>query len=95
MALFEEVVALEPENQTAHYNLGLIHDRLGNTEEAAYHRERHEEYRVDDNARDKAIALARKRYPAADHAANAIVLYDLQRPGAFELPAEAARQRGQ
>ena len=50
------------------------------------HRRLHEKYRPDDNARDLAVAAARRRDPAADHAAQAIVIYDLQRPGAFGLP---------
>ena len=43
-------------------------------------------YKPDDNARDEAVAKARIKYPAANHAAEAIVIYDLQRPGAYELP---------
>jgi hypothetical protein len=57
---------------------------------AAEHRRLHERYRRDDNARDRAIAAARRRDPAADHAAQAIVIYPLQRPGAPGcLPADA------
>ena len=40
----------------------------------------------DDNARDKAISIARKNDPAGDHSAEAVVIYDLQRTGAFGLP---------
>lgn len=95
IAAFESVLEIEPENQTAHYNLSLIYDRLDDAEKSAHHQVLHQTYRVDDNARDRAIAAARKRYPAADHAANAIVFYDLQRPGAPELPTEAAVERDQ
>ena len=39
--------------------------------------------------------LARKMNPAADHAAERVVLYDLHRPGAPELPAqEKVAQKG-
>jgi hypothetical protein len=76
---------IDSENLTAHYNLGLIHGRLGNQEQAAKHQRLHEKYKPDDNARDRAINLARAKDPAANNAANAIVIYPLQREGAFEL----------
>ncbi|MBM3822690.1 MAG: hypothetical protein FJ404_07390 [Verrucomicrobia bacterium] len=82
---FDKTLALDSENVTAHYNLALIHSQLNQEAKATEHRRLHERYRVDDNARDKAVANARRRDPAADHAAQAIVIYDLQRPGAFEL----------
>jgi tetratricopeptide (TPR) repeat protein len=89
-AEFEKVLRLDAENVTAHYNLSLIHAQLGDTSKAAEHRRLHERYRRDDNARDRAIAAARRRDPAADHAAQAIVIYPLQRPGAPGLsPADA------
>ena len=50
---------------------------------AKSHAALHEKYRVDDNARDVAIANARRRYPAANHAAEPIVIYDLMRSQAF------------
>jgi hypothetical protein len=75
---------------TAHYNLALIYERLGERELAAQHRKLHERYRSDDNARDRAIAMARRRDAAADHAAQATVIYSLQRNGAFELEQNAA-----
>ncbi|MCB1127818.1 MAG: tetratricopeptide repeat protein, partial [Verrucomicrobiae bacterium] len=89
-ARFHQALVLDPENLAAHYNLGLIETQLGNPEPAAEHRRLHEKFRPDDNARDRAIARERRRNPAADHAAQAIVLYPLQRPGAFELPAASA-----
>jgi hypothetical protein len=36
-------------------------------------------YKPDDNAAEVAIPAARRRYPAANHAAEALVIYDLQR----------------
>ena len=84
---FQRTLSIDPENVTAHYNLGLLHAQLGEKEKAAEHRAAHERYRPDDNARDRAVAVARRQDPAADHAAQAIVIYDLQRPGALELPA--------
>jgi hypothetical protein len=88
---FEDTLKIDSENLTAHYNLGLIHGRLGNVEKAAEHQRLHEKYKPDDNARDRAINLARAKDPAANNAANAIVIYPLQRDGAFEL--EAGPQR--
>lgn len=82
---FTKTLALDPENVTAHYNLALIYAQLGNATKAAEHRALHEKYHPDDNARDRAIALHREKNPAANHAAQAIVIYNLQRPGAFEL----------
>ena len=52
---------------------------------AAEHQRLHDKYKPDDNARDRAINLARAKGPAANNAANAIVIYPLQRDGAFEL----------
>ncbi len=76
---FERTLSLDPENVTAHYNLSLIYGYLGDTEKAERHRERHAEYRVDDNARDRAVTAARRRYPEADRAAEAVVIYPLRR----------------
>lgn len=87
-ARFREVIALDPENLTAHHNLALIESQLGDDAAAAEHRRLHEKYRPDDNARDHAVTTERRRNAAADHAAQAVVLYSLQRPGAFELPAD-------
>lgn len=82
---FEKTLSIDSENLTAHYNLSLIHAQLGNSEKAEFHRAEHLKYKPDDNARDRAIAIHRRNHPAADHAAQAIVLYPLQRPGAPEL----------
>lgn len=90
---FEATLKLDSENLTAHYNLALIHAQLGNADQATEHRRLHEKYRPDDNARDRAVTIARRNNPAADHAAQAIVIYPLQRPGAFGLPSPSAPQR--
>ena len=81
---FEAALGEDPENATAHYNLAQLHRRVGNTEQAAWHAARHERYRVDDNARDRAIAAARRADPAADHAADPVVIHDLHRPGSLD-----------
>jgi tetratricopeptide (TPR) repeat protein len=81
---FERTLELDSENQTAHYNLSLIFGELGDEKRAEFHRESHEKYRFDDNARDKAVAAARSRDPAARHASQSIVIYDLQRSSAAD-----------
>ncbi len=86
MARFKRTLEIDSENVAAHYNLALIYERLGERDLANQHRALHERYRPDDNARDRAIAIARRRDPAADHAAQATVIYSLQRKGAPELP---------
>jgi tetratricopeptide (TPR) repeat protein len=77
---FQRSLAIDSENLTAHYNLALLYEQLGEPDRAAEHRKLHQRYRPDDNARDLAVLNARRRDPAADHAAQAIVIYDLQRP---------------
>jgi hypothetical protein len=77
---FERTLQLDSEDLSAHYNLSLIHENLGNQELAAKHRHLHEVYRPDDNARDRAIAIHRRRNSAADHAAQAIVIHSLRKP---------------
>ena len=76
---FERSLAIDPENTTAHYNLSLIAGQLGDQNTAGQHGQLHERYRVDENARDRAVAIARRENPAANHAAEAVVIYDLQR----------------
>ncbi len=82
----QRALALDPENMDAHYGLSLLFEDLGESAQAAHHRAEHARYKPDDNASDRAITLARARYPAADRAAEAVVLYDLGREGAYELP---------
>jgi hypothetical protein len=51
-------------------------------------------YKPDDTAQGRAVGLARKKYPAANAAAEAIVIYPLQRagaPGLSELPTTASK----
>lgn len=82
---FERALELDPENVAAHWNLNLAYRQLGDEERAGEHFALYRKYRPDDNARDRAIATARAADPAADHAADAIVLYDLHREGAYGL----------
>ncbi len=90
---FLRTVELDPENLSAHYNLALIYRLLDDDASAEHHAALHERYRPDDNAGDRVIAAHRRRNPAADHAAEAVVIYDLQRPGAFGLPSQSQDRR--
>jgi tetratricopeptide (TPR) repeat protein len=85
---FEEVLAADPENLTAHYNLALINAELDRPEAAARHRDLHEKYRPDDQAIERAVTVHRQRNPVADHAAEPGAVYDLQRSGNPALEAE-------
>jgi len=82
---FLRALELDPEDLSSHFNLTLLAELAGDTERAAEHRVLYERYKPDDNARGSAVAAARRRYPAADHAAEAVVIYDLHRAGAFGL----------
>ncbi|MFO1497835.1 MAG: multiheme c-type cytochrome [Verrucomicrobiota bacterium] len=86
VAQFQQTLALDSENVMAHYNLMLLYTELGNEPKAGEHRALHDRYRPDPNATDRAIAIHRRKNPAADHAAQAITIYSLHRKGALELP---------
>src|SRR6266446_133115 len=85
---FQKTLALDSENLTAHYNLAQLYTQLGDQSKAAFHRREHEKYLPDYNATDRAITIARRANPAANHAAQATVIYPLQRLGAPDLAAE-------
>ena len=76
---FQQVLTIDPENVTAHYNLALVNMELGQPQAAQQHRELHEQYRPDDQAVERAVSLHRRRNPAVNHAAEAVAVYDLQR----------------
>jgi tetratricopeptide (TPR) repeat protein len=80
---FEKTLAIDSEDLTAHYNLALIYGDLGDEKKAAAHRAAHARYKPDDNARDTTVAMHRMRNPAANHAAEPVVIYELQREGRF------------
>jgi tetratricopeptide (TPR) repeat protein len=86
---FDDVLALDSENLSAHYNLALIYAQLGDQAKAEKHHEQHVKYKPDDNARDHAVSVARMNNPAANHAAEAIVIFDMQRPGTYGMSSTA------
>ncbi|MBL4884035.1 MAG: tetratricopeptide repeat protein, partial [Planctomycetaceae bacterium] len=79
---FQKTLIIDPENVTAHYNLQLLYAQLDQQELSDKHRILHARYKPDDNAADFAISAARKKYPAANHAAEGVVIYPLQRKDA-------------
>lgn len=81
---FQKTLVLDPENVDAHFSLQQLYQALGDAEQAKYHRELHLAYKPDDNAKDRAVAAARQKYPAANHAAESVVVYDLHRNGKSE-----------
>ena len=82
---FENTLRIDAENVTAHYNLALLYTRLDDEQRAAQHQREHARYKPDENA-DQAITVARQKSAAANHAAETVVIYDLHRDGAPELP---------
>lgn len=76
---FEEVLETDSENVTAHANLAVIFERQGDSEQSEFHRDLQLKYKMDDNAADVARPKGRRNYPAADHAAEPLVIYSLHR----------------
>jgi tetratricopeptide (TPR) repeat protein len=89
---FQRVLDFDSENAEAHYGLSQVYARLGEPDQERMHRTLYAKYKGDDNARDRAIVLARQKSAPANHAADAIVVNDLQRPGAYELGGAAANK---
>jgi tetratricopeptide (TPR) repeat protein len=77
--IFQKTLAIDSENVDAHYNLSQLYAQLNDKEKAAEHQALHEKYKIDDTARGEAVSKARQKYPAADFASEALVIYDLQR----------------
>ena len=92
-AWFDKTLEIEPENLAAHHNLALVCAALGEEEAAERHRVLREKYRPDDHAIERAVAAQRMRNPAADHAAAAIAIYDLNREPRTGLDVAAAATR--
>jgi len=80
-ALARAALAADPESVSAWYLCAQACSELGDEAAAAHAMREHDRYRVDDNARDRAVRLARERYPAAARAADPITLYTLGPPG--------------
>lgn len=85
---FDKTLALESENVTAHHNLYQIYEELGDNAKVAFHNAEHLKFKPDNNAQGRAVGLARAKYPAANFAAEALVIYPVQRDGAPGLDAK-------
>src|SRR5690606_9992925 len=71
------------DGQTDEAQVQTLRDQAGeHLALAEEHQGLHERYKPDDNAQGRAVRLAREKYPAANHAAEAVVKYPLQREGA-------------
>jgi hypothetical protein len=90
VAEFERTLFYDSEDVMAHYNLALLYESLGDASKAAEHRALHARYKPDDNAQELAVNSARLKYEAANHAAERLVIYPLNRKGAPQLPDEFA-----
>ncbi|HXV76484.1 MAG TPA: multiheme c-type cytochrome [Candidatus Polarisedimenticolaceae bacterium] len=88
---FLEALSYDPENLTAHWGLQRVYGDLGTADKAREHAELHAKYKPDDNARDYAAAQARLKYPAANRAAEAVVIYDLDAPVEVDDALEVAK----
>jgi len=74
---FEQSLELDSENSTAHYNLELCCRQLGEGSKADHHGLMHMKYKRDDSIAGEIMGTARQRCPAADQAAEAVVIYSL------------------
>ena len=92
---FEKTLQLDSENIAAHFNLQHLYAQLGDKQKAEEHHKLHLRYKLDDNAGDRAMALARQKYPAANHAAESVVVYSLHRDGAPGLTHNMATPRNE
>lgn len=76
--LFKHVLELDPEWADAHFGLFQVYAAQKDIEQAQLHKALHKKYKTDDNAKDRVIALARAKNPAAENAAEEISIYPVQ-----------------
>lgn len=77
--VFRQTLEIDSENVDAHSNLAQLYSVLGETELAAEHQRLHAKYKPDDTASGQVFGVARQKYPAANAAAEPLVIYDLNR----------------
>lgn len=85
-----EALALDPEHIQAWYMRMQLAAAQGDADLEAKARANYLKYKPDDNATDRALRLAREKDPAANAAAEAIVIYDLHRPEAQQFQGASA-----
>ncbi len=81
---------LNPQSPQSWFLAARIRDAEGDVEGARRAQAEFEIIRPDNNARDRAIRMARSRSEIADHAAEPIAIYDLSRPLDFDPSDHAA-----
>ena len=88
----ELALAIDPEAAAVHHTFAQVRELQGDRGAAAQHRAAHERYRIDDLAVATAVARHRAANPPANHAAEAVTLYDLRpRSGTGPaIPSDAA-----
>jgi len=74
-AALERTLAIDPDQAQAWWLMNRALEALGDPTGAEAARKRHAELKPDENARDRAARLAREKYPWANAAAEATVLY--------------------
>ena len=82
---FDRTLAIDAENVTAHYALSLSTASSAIRPAPPTHREAHLRYTADEQSRSRVIAMHRLANPAANHAAQSLVIYDLQRRAALAV----------
>jgi hypothetical protein len=92
--VYLKALEYDPENVSSHWGLYLVFKDLKEQELAIKHLNLHAEYKPDDNAKDIAFAKARNQYPAANRAAEAVVIYELKpAPGSKNGKSEPSGNR--
>ena len=79
----KRTLAIDTENVEAHFTLQQVYSQLGDGENAKKHRVLHQRYKADDTAPGVARRLAKEKYPAANAASEAVVIYRLDRKDPF------------
>jgi tetratricopeptide (TPR) repeat protein len=75
---FQKVLAIDPEDRQSHYMLDKCYRLLGDDAAAEKHLAEYKIYQIDNNARDFSLRTFRQAHPWADHAAQAVVIYELK-----------------
>jgi len=74
--IYNDVLRIDPEDAETHYNLMLIHQKLGDIGQAKYHSEKYLKYKPDEQARSIS-QTARLRFPHANNEAQQVHSHQL------------------
>jgi len=86
--VYEHILAINSELSDAYYGLFRLAKMTGDTKTAEHMQQLHEYYKADDQNHDQAIHQARKKNPAADKAANRVVIYAIEPNEEYHLTIE-------